>query len=99
MPPAPPVYLVHLGDAARTYAVQLMAEIRGAGIGAQIAMSGSLRAQLRQADKRGARVSLIVGEDELSRGEITLRDMQSGEQVTIPTDKVVATVVEHVGEE
>jgi histidyl-tRNA synthetase len=97
--PAPPVYLVHLGETARTFAVRLLAAIRDAGIGGQIAMSGSLRAQLRQADKRGARVTLIVGEDELARGEITLRDMQSGEQVTIPTDKVVAAVVEHVVEE
>jgi histidyl-tRNA synthetase len=95
---SPPVYLVHLGDVARTHAVRLLTEIRDAGIGAQIAMSGSLRAQLRDANRRGSRLTLIVGEDELARGEVTLRDMRSGEQMMIPADRIVATLVEHVGE-
>jgi histidyl-tRNA synthetase len=95
--PAPPVYIVHLGDTARTTAVQLLAQIRATGIGAQIAMGGSMRAQMRHANRRGARVTLIVGEDELARGEFTLRDMQSGEQVTVSTDTLVAAVSERLG--
>lgn len=96
--PSPSVYVAHLGDKARTYAVQLLTKIRDAGISAQIAMGGSLRAQLRHADRRGARVTLIVGEDELNRGEITLRDMQSGDQVMVPLDHIVAALDEYIGE-
>ncbi len=96
--PQPPVYLVHLGDVARTHAVRLLTDIREAGIGAQIAMSGSLRAQLRHAHRRGARVTLIVGEDELARGEVTLRDMESGEQVMVPADNVVAALAQQMSE-
>jgi histidyl-tRNA synthetase len=40
----------------------------------------SLGAQLRQADKLGARAALILGEDEVAAGEVTVKDLQSGEQ-------------------
>ena len=92
----PPVYIVHLGDRARAYAVQLLAKIRDAGIGTQIAMGGSLRSQLRHADRRGARITLIVGEDELAHNEVTLRDMHSGEQLSVPTDAILSAVTERV---
>jgi histidyl-tRNA synthetase len=65
-----------------------MAQIRALGIGAQIAMRGSLRAQLRHADKRGAAFAIIIGEDELARGEVTLRDMRSGEQTMVAVDEL-----------
>lgn len=88
--PQPPVYLAYLGDAARRYAVRLLTELRDAGVGTQIAMQGSLRAQFRQADKRQAKVTVVIGEDELARGEVTLRDMISGEQTTVAAASVVA---------
>ncbi len=88
--PQPPVYLAYLGDASRQHAVRLLAELRAAGVGTQIAMQGSLRSQLRQADKRQAKVTVIIGEDELARGEVTLRDMASGEQTTVAAAGVVA---------
>ncbi len=88
--PQPPVYLAYLGDASRAFAVRMMSEIRAAGIGAQIAMHGSLRAQLRHANKRDARLAIIVGEDELQRGEITLRDMATGDQTNVPAADIVS---------
>lgn len=87
--PEPPVYLAFLGAKSRTYAVKLLTEIRDAGIGAQIAMRGSLRSQLRHADKRGASFAIIIGEDEIARGEVTLRDMLSGEQTMVPVSELV----------
>ncbi len=82
--PPPPVYIAYLGEQARLRAVQLLVEVRQAGWGAQMAMGGSLKAQLRQADKRGARLLLILGEDELARQEITLRDLAQATQETLP---------------
>jgi histidyl-tRNA synthetase len=86
--PSPSVYLAYLGKESRLYAIQLMAKIRAQGIGAQIAMRGSLRAQLRHADKREAILTIIIGEDELARGEVTLRDMRSGEQTMVAVDEL-----------
>ncbi len=82
--PSPPVFIAYLGDAARLHAVRLLVQLHEAGIGAQIAMSGSLKSQLRQADKRGARFAVIIGEDEIVQGMATLRDLALGTQEAVP---------------
>lgn len=94
--PAPRVFIAYLGEAARLAAVRLLVELRNAGIGAQIAMGGSLKAQARQADKRGARWLLIVGEDELARREVTLRDLAQAAQETLPLDGILAALRERL---
>jgi histidyl-tRNA synthetase len=48
----------------------------------------SLKAQLKQANSTGARHAVIIGEDEVRGGTVLLRDMDKGEQETIPLDKV-----------
>jgi len=82
--PSPSVFIAYLGDAARLHAVRLLARLHEAGIGAQIAMSGSLKSQLRQADKRGARFAIIIGEDEMAQGMVTLRNLALGTQDAVP---------------
>ncbi|MBN1922921.1 MAG: histidine--tRNA ligase [Anaerolineae bacterium] len=90
--PLPPVFIAFPSDAARATAVRLLVDLRAAAIGAQIAMGGSLKAQLRQADKAQARFVFIIGEDELARGEVNLKDMATGEQLTIALEAATAQV-------
>jgi histidyl-tRNA synthetase len=94
--PSPPVYLAYLGDKSRLYAVQLLTKIRDAGIDAQIALRGSLRSQLRHANKREAKLVIIIGEDELERGEVTLRDMVGGDQTMVPMEEIIPTLKEQL---
>ncbi len=82
--PSPPFFIAWLDSAAREVAVRLLVELRAAGFDVQVAMSGSLRSQLRQANRRGARYVLIVGGDELAREEIVCKDLRSGEQRRLP---------------
>jgi histidyl-tRNA synthetase len=90
----PDIYLAYLGDASRAYAVQLLAKIRAAGMPAQIALRGSLRSQLRHANKRDAKVAIIVGENELAEGKVTLRDMVSGEQTMVDAERTIDALQE-----
>ncbi len=92
IPLSPPVFIVYLGDAARMYAVRLLAQLHGADVGAQMAMGGSLKSQLRQADKRGARLALIIGEDEIAQGLGVLRNLALGVQESVPLDNLVDAV-------
>lgn len=94
--PEPPVYIAFLGNIARQHAVRLLVTVRQAGIGAQIAMSGSLKSQLRHADKRNARVAIIIGDDEIEQGVVTLRNLALGTQDTIPLDGVVDAIRQHL---
>jgi len=95
--PVPLVFVVYLGETARTYAVKLLTEIRALGVGARIAMRGGLRSQLKQANKRASKLVILIGEDELSRGEVTLRDMETGEQSMVPTTAIASVLQERLG--
>jgi histidyl-tRNA synthetase len=79
------------GEAAR----DLTAALRRAGIAADRAYDGrSMKSQMKAADRSGARLALIVGEDEAAAGTVTVRPLRGGgEQETVPR----AAVAEHVG--
>lgn len=80
-------FIASIGDEARQRAVGLTADLRRAGIPVDMARDGkSLRSQLREADTRGFRYSAILGEDELARGVVALRCMNTGEQREVAMD-------------
>ena len=85
--PAPTYLVANVGDTARAAAVDLAARLRLAGVGA-ILSSGSrpLRGQLRQANALEIPYALILGDDEIQRGEVVIRDMRSSTQETRPLE-------------
>lgn len=75
------VLVAHAGDGVRQRALVLAAAMRKSGVNAILASgSRSLRSQLRYASSIEATHAIIVGEEELKRGVVTLRDMARGEQ-------------------
>ncbi len=54
----------------------------------------SLKSQFKQADRLGARLTVIVGPDELSAGEVTVRDMGTKEETRVPLSGVASWVAE-----
>jgi len=83
--PRPQVFIAYVGDEARDEAVKLAATLRKNGIGVIAAIGNkSLKAQLRQANTRGVRHAVIIGEQEVKTGTVILRDMTTAEQKTIP---------------
>ena len=86
-------FIVAIGEDGRAAAWTLLRSLRQAGLAAQMEFDArSVRAQMKRADRLAARVTLIVGGDELARGEITLRDMATGDQHAIAHDAIVETV-------
>jgi histidyl-tRNA synthetase len=89
----PEVFVAALGEPAREVAVKLLFNLRSRGISAETDFIGrSLKSQMKLADKYGAKVVLIIGEDEVNQGVVTFRDMLSKEQRQIPIDKIVDTI-------
>jgi histidyl-tRNA synthetase len=73
-----------------SHARDLTAQLRRAGIRADRAYEGrSMKSQMKQADRSGAAVALIVGEDEAAAGEVTIRDLSTSEQRRVPLKSVV----------
>ena len=81
-PPAgpAPVAVVPVAAEAEGAALGLLAELRRAGIGAEIAYRGNLRRRMERANRIQARAAVLLGADEIARGVVQLKDLASGEQ-------------------
>jgi len=100
-PPAPrrpEIFLAYLGRAPRKKSLELMAQLRRADVGVYFAMGQErgLRSQLREADKREVRYTVILGENELESGNASVRDMKSGDQVDVDLNLLVTWLRERV---
>jgi len=84
------VYLVTLGDKAKAYGLKLLAELRKRNISADTDYEAkSLKGAMRKADDLAARFVLIIGDNELEKGIITLKDMKSGEQKEVKAENLI----------
>ena len=84
------VYVVALGEAAQEEAFKLVMELRDAGFSAAVDYAGrSMKAQMKQANKLGAKFAAIMGDDELSEGVVMLRDMAGSEQEKVPVNELI----------
>jgi len=89
----PKIYLAQLGTLAKRKSLRLLEDFRAAKI--QVSESfgrDSLKAQLARADKIEVKYTLILGQKEALEGTIIIRDMETGRQETIKTEKVVKEI-------
>lgn len=78
------VYLVSLGEAADKEITTQLFKLRQAGFsGERDYLGRKMKAQMKSADRMQARYTAILGDDELERGEIALKSMETGEQNTV----------------
>ena len=85
VPPLPKlVWLVGLGDEAMKQNLALMQRLRAANVVCRMAPGGSMKSQMRAANKSGAAWAIIRGDDELTQGVAALKDMGAGTQETLP---------------
>jgi len=88
------VALIHIGEAARRRLFTLCDSLRGAGVACTMDLTGrSVKAQMREADRRDAALALIAGDDELAEGVVTVRDLEEGEETKVPLDEVIGRVL------
>jgi histidyl-tRNA synthetase len=84
-------FLVAIGAEARREARVLVRELRSSNYSAEAALEDRpLKAQLKMADRAGASYTLIIGEQEMRDGMVTVRDMAEGTQKTVRRDEAVA---------
>ena len=90
--PQPTVLVAHFGGVTKKTAVTLTYQLRAAGIGTRLAFARdkrSLKSQMREANRWGVRTVLILGEDEVAAGMVTVRPLDGGDQTQIPLSDVV----------
>lgn len=93
-PPRPMVYVVAMGEEARPVALQLAQHLRSAGIATELDLEGrSPKAQMKLADRSGALYALLLGEQELAQGVVTVRHLQTREQHTIAQNTLIEWLI------
>jgi len=98
--PASPadVYVAAVDGSARAAAFEIARSLRLAGIATDLDhQARSLKAQFKQADRLGARLTVVVGPDELAAGEVTVRDMTTKEESRVPIAHVAQGIADMVG--
>ncbi len=75
-----PIAVVPVGGGAETAAFNLAQELRRDGFTVDIGYGGNLSRRMKRANKLRARLAVILGEDELRAGTVTVRDLDTGEQ-------------------
>jgi histidyl-tRNA synthetase len=92
----PDVFVIAVGEAAGRQAMGLAERLRDAGCRTQLHCgSGAMKSQMRKADRSGAQIAVIIGEDESARNTATVKSLRADiEQSTVAVDQVPQTVSE-----
>jgi len=85
-PEAPSVVIVPLGARAEAEAMRILTGLRREGIAADMAYRGNMKKRMSKASASGAAYALIIGDDELDRGEAQLKTMATGAQEPVSLD-------------
>lgn len=93
-PPEPLVWLVGLGEQAVDENLTLMQTLRSAGMTCRMAPGGSMKSQMRAANKAGAAWTVIRGDDELEQGVAGLKNMATGGQESLALDQLAARLAD-----
>ena len=89
-PSRPDLFIVAMGEKATLKAVEIAKDMRDEGFSVVYDLNGrSLRAQMKYADKLGAKFNVVIGDNEVENKVVTLKDMATGESSEINLDTFV----------
>jgi len=83
----------HGGPEVKNGSLQLLGVLRNRDIKSEAVFDKSFKSQMRRAGKSGYRVCAIIGEDEIARSLITIKDLDTSEQIQVDKDKAVDTII------
>ena len=94
----PEVYIVNLGDKARALSFIVSEELRNLDVNTMLNIEGSsFKSQMKKADKSGAKIALIIGNNEAENNEIQIKFLRKDSpQATISCNKVSSYVKENL---
>lgn len=91
--PKAPVFLVPVGAVPRDEILEVAELLRDSGIEVETELaSRSAKAVLKRADRAGARWAILLGEEEIANGTVTLKNLRRGEQAQVSRSEIVANL-------
>jgi len=87
------IYLIGLGDAVRPTMLKILGEARKAGLIMEFdSLRRSIKSQMREANKIGASLAIIIGDKELKDKSVQIKDLNNGQQESIPIDSIISYI-------
>jgi len=87
------IYLIGLGDAVRPTMLKILGEARKAGLIMEFdSLRRSIKSQMRGANKIGASLAIIIGDKELKDKSVQIKDLNNGQQESIPIDSIISYI-------
>ena len=89
------VYVIASGQGVQSAAMQLAEKLRDADPALKLMTNfggGNFKKQFARADKWGARIALVLGEDEVNAGQVVVKDLRTGDQQTLAQSDAAATL-------
>ncbi|WP_353277078.1 histidine--tRNA ligase [Wolbachia endosymbiont (group B) of Villa cingulata] len=87
-----PIYLIPIGREAEEYALVLASELRRNNLYVIYEYSGTLKTRMKKANQANAKTALIFGDEELSSRTLKIKNMDTGEEKIIASDKIVENI-------
>ena len=87
-----PVAVIPLGEDAEDKALEISNQLRRAGFRVEQSYSGNMKKRMAKASKVNAFKAVIIGSDELAKGEATLKDLDSGEQKNVEFNHLIEEI-------
>ena len=83
------VFVAVMGENAKKFGLSLITKLRKLGLRAEMdLLARNIKGQFKYADRLNARYTIIIGEDELANGQVSLKEMQTSEQRLISIDDI-----------
>jgi len=87
------IYLIGLGDAVRPTMLKILGEARKAGLIMEFdSLRRSIKSQMREANKIGASLAIIIGDKELKNKSVQIKDLNNGQQESISIDSIISYI-------
>lgn len=92
VPTTKPVAIIPVDALAQDTASELCQELRSQNIPCDLGYSGNMAKRMKRANKINASHALLLGEEEIKNNQVTIKDLTSGEQTTVPRPELIATL-------
>ncbi|KGR88215.1 histidyl-tRNA synthetase [Ureibacillus massiliensis 4400831 = CIP 108448 = CCUG 49529] len=90
------IYVVAMGEEAKKKSVELLSSFRAKGISAEMDyIDRKMKAQMKSADRLGAKYVIVIGETELEEASVNIKEMQSGNEEKVELSELVNYLLEH----
>jgi histidyl-tRNA synthetase len=97
-PEAPELFIAVMGEPAKAYGLKLARDLRTKGHSVQMdSLMRNIKGQLKYSDRLNAKYTAVIGDDELAKNRMNIKNMATGQQIELPFEDLGSYLEENKG--